>query len=99
MFCCERSGSPNHDMAKWISACLRESRIFLGLCAEWSNSAIVVSAFCTFLLAVLLEGCGRPSVHEPITLTLLDQRWVSKQFVEEYEEELQQFTRETGIQV
>ncbi len=70
-----------------------------GLCTEWSNSAIVVSAFCTFLLAVLLVGCGRPSVHEPITLTLLDQRWVSKQFVEEYEQELQQFTRETGIQV
>jgi trehalose/maltose transport system substrate-binding protein len=63
------------------------------------HNAIVVSAFCTFLLAVLVVGCGRPSVHEPITLTLLDQRWVSKKFVEEYEQELQQFTRETGIQV
>jgi len=70
-----------------------------GLCAEWSNSAIVVSAFCTFLLAVLLVGCGRPSVHEPVTITFLDQRWVSKEVVHEYEEELRQFTRETGIQV
>jgi trehalose/maltose transport system substrate-binding protein len=54
---------------------------------------------CVALLSLLLEGCSRPSVHEPITLTLLDQRWVSKKFVEEYEQELQQFTRETGIQV
>jgi trehalose/maltose transport system substrate-binding protein len=51
------------------------------------------------LFSLLLEGCTRPSVHEPITLTFLDQEWTTTTFNEEPERELQQFTRETGIQV
>jgi len=51
------------------------------------------------LLSLLLQGCARPSVHEPVTLTLLDQEWTTKEFTEAREQELQQFNRDTGIRV
>jgi trehalose/maltose transport system substrate-binding protein len=54
---------------------------------------------CIVLLSLLLQGCARPTVHEPVTLTLLDQEWTTRKFTEEREQELQQFTRETGIRV
>jgi trehalose/maltose transport system substrate-binding protein len=50
------------------------------------------------LLPLLLHGCASPAVHEPVTLTLLEE-WSSKRFSEARQEELQQFTRETGIRV
>jgi trehalose/maltose transport system substrate-binding protein len=53
---------------------------------------------CILLLTLLLHGCARPSVHEPVTLTLLDE-WTTKTFSEGRQQELQQFTRETGIRV
>ena len=56
-------------------------------------------AVCIVLLSLLLQSCTRPSVHAPVTLTFLDQEWATTTFNEERERELQQFTRETGIQV
>src|SRR6202521_4221483 len=53
---------------------------------------------CMMLLTLLLHGCARPSVHEPVTLTLLDE-WSNKTFSEARQQELQQFTRETEIRV
>ena len=53
---------------------------------------------CIVLLSLLLQGCTRPSVHEPVTLTLLEE-WTQMTFSEGRHQELQQFTRETGIQV
>ena len=50
------------------------------------------------LLALLLEGCAGPSDHEPATLTLLEE-WTSKTLSEARQQELEQFTRETGIRV
>ena len=50
------------------------------------------------LLALLLEGCTRSPVHEPVTLTLLEE-WTTETFNKARQQELQQFTRETGIQV
>jgi trehalose/maltose transport system substrate-binding protein len=50
------------------------------------------------LLSLFLEGCNRPSTHEPVKLTLLEE-WTTKTFSEGRQQELQQFTRETGIQV
>jgi trehalose/maltose transport system substrate-binding protein len=50
------------------------------------------------LLSLLLQGCTRPSVHEPVTLTLLEE-WTNRRFSEARQQELQQFTRETGIRV
>jgi len=67
-----------------------------GLSTVWSNSGKTV---CVVLLAFLLSGCTHQSVQGPITLTFVDLQWASKQHVEEYEQELKQFTRETGIQV
>ena len=55
-------------------------------------------SICIVLLSWLLQGCARPSVHEPVTLTLLEE-WSNKTFSEARQGELQQFTRETGIRV
>jgi trehalose/maltose transport system substrate-binding protein len=54
--------------------------------------------FCIVLLSLLLQGCTKPTVHEPITLTLLEE-WSDKRFSEARQQELQQFTQETGIRV
>ncbi len=69
-----------------------------GICGL-SASGNIAGPVCIVLLSLLLQGCTRPSVHEPVTLTLLDQEWTTKTFSERRQEELQQFTRETGIQV
>ncbi len=69
-----------------------------GLYAGWSNSGKMVRPIGIVLLYLLLEGCTRPSVHEPVTLTLLEE-WSNKTFSEARQQELQQFTRETGIRV
>jgi trehalose/maltose transport system substrate-binding protein len=69
-----------------------------GLYAGWSNSGKMVRPICIVLLSLLLEGCTRPSVNEPVTLTLLEE-WSNKTFSEARQQELQQFTRETGIRV
>jgi trehalose/maltose transport system substrate-binding protein len=67
-------------------------------CAPWSNSGGMAGAVCIVLLSLFLEGCARPSVQEPVTLTLLEE-WTTKTFHEGRQQELQQFTRETGIRV
>ena len=69
-----------------------------GLYAGWSNSSEMVRPVCIVFFFLLCEGCARPSVHEPVTLTLLEE-WSSKTFSEARQQELQQFTRETGIRV
>src|ERR1700730_10920096 len=58
----------------------------------------MVRLICVVLLSLLLQGCRRPSVHEPVTLTLLEE-WSNQRFSEARQQELQQFTRETGIRV
>jgi trehalose/maltose transport system substrate-binding protein len=68
------------------------------LYAEWSNFGRMVRPICVVLLSLLLEGCSRPTVHEPVTLTLLEE-WSDKTFSDARQQELQQFTRETGILV
>jgi trehalose/maltose transport system substrate-binding protein len=52
---------------------------------------------CIVALSLLLADCT--SVHAPVTLTFVDQGWATPSFNQERERELQQFTRETGIQV
>jgi len=59
----------------------------------------MVRSICIVLLSLLLQGCARPSVHEPVTLTLLGQEWRTTEFNQGWQQELQQFTNETGIQV
>jgi trehalose/maltose transport system substrate-binding protein len=58
----------------------------------------MVRPFCIVLLSLLLQGCTKPTVHEPVTLTLLEE-WSDKRFSEARQQELQQFTQETGIRV
>ncbi len=69
-----------------------------GLYAKRSNSGKMAGLVCIVLLSLLLEGCARPSAHEPVTLTFLEE-WSNKTFSEARQQELQQFTRETGIRV
>ena len=69
-----------------------------GLYAEWSNSGKTAGPVCIVLLSLLLQGCTQPTVHEPVTLTLLEE-WTTKPYTEERQQELKQFSRETGIQV
>ena len=69
-----------------------------GLFAGWSNSCWIVGSLCMVLLCLFLEGCSQPSVHEPVTLTLLEE-WSNKRFSDARQQELQQFTQETGIRV
>jgi hypothetical protein len=68
------------------------------LCAGWLKTSEMVRPVCIVLLFLLCEGCARPAAHEPVTLALLGE-WSSKTFTEERQQELQQFTRETGIRV
>jgi trehalose/maltose transport system substrate-binding protein len=53
---------------------------------------------CIVLLSLLLESCTKPAVHEPVTLTFVEE-WSNKTFSEARQQELLQFTRETGIRV
>jgi trehalose/maltose transport system substrate-binding protein len=70
-----------------------------GLYTVWSNFGKMARPICVVLLALLAEGCARRSVHEPVTLVYLDQRMVNPQYQAEYEQEFEQFTRETGVRV
>ena len=51
------------------------------------------------LLSLLLQGCTRSSKHEPVTLSIVDQQWTTDNFHRAELQELEGFTRETGIQV
>src|SRR5712692_6713050 len=66
--------------------------------AVFALGSKMVRPICIVLLSLLLEGCTKPSAHEPVTLTFLEE-WSNKTFSEARQEELQQFTRETGIRV
>jgi trehalose/maltose transport system substrate-binding protein len=69
-----------------------------GLYAERSHSCKMPGPFCIVLFSLLLGSCARPPVHEPVTLTLLEE-WSNKTFSDARQQELQQFARETGIRV
>jgi trehalose/maltose transport system substrate-binding protein len=66
--------------------------------AERSHSSKMPGPFCIVLFSLLLGGCARPPVQEPVTLTLLEE-WSNKTFSDARQQELQQFARETGIRV
>ena len=65
---------------------------------DWAKSGGMSAAVCVVLFSLLLGSCTRPPVHEPVTLTLLEE-WTTKTFNEARQQELQQFTQESGIRV
>jgi len=69
-----------------------------GLYHRCPSSGDLVRPICIVLLSLVLEGCTRPSAHEAVTLTLLEE-WSSKTFSDARQQELEQFTQETGIRV
>jgi trehalose/maltose transport system substrate-binding protein len=75
-----------------------QSVVARGICA-FCASGKIAGPVCLVLLSLAVQDCTRPAVHQPVTLTLLDQEWTSKTFSEGRRQELRQFTRETGIQV
>jgi trehalose/maltose transport system substrate-binding protein len=74
------------------------AQAILGFYAGWSNFGKIVRPVCIVLLSLLLQACSRPAVHEPVTLTLLEE-WTTQTSSKARQEELQQFARETGIRV
>ena len=54
---------------------------------------------CVLLVLIGLGSCGNPARQPTTTITLLCPGWVDKEFGDRREQELAQFTRETGIQV
>ena len=54
---------------------------------------------CTLLLLIGLGSCRKPTGQPTTTVTLLCPGWVDKEFRDRREQEVAQFTRETGIQV
>ena len=69
-----------------------------GLSIGWSSSGWRTGSICLALVCIFLSHCSRRSADQPVTLTLLEE-WSNKRFSDEREQELQQFTRETGIRV
>jgi trehalose/maltose transport system substrate-binding protein len=51
------------------------------------------------LLLSLVQGCSRQPAHEPVTLTYLDIEWDTPDLMPGLAKDLQDFTRDTGIQV
>jgi len=74
-----------------------QSGLARGICGL-GVSCKIAGSVCLVLLSLALQGCTRPVAHEPVTLTLLDE-WPNRTFSEARQQELQQFTRETGIRV
>src|SRR6202048_5233401 len=68
-----------------------------GICGLYASPKIAAPV-CLVLLSLIFQGCARQSALEPVTLTLLEE-WSNKAFGESRQQELQQFTRETGIRV
>lgn len=62
------------------------------------RSAKILSLLAIVLLS-LPSGCRRPSRHEPVTVTFLDVEWEAPDQLPGLAQDLQDFTRETGIQV
>lgn len=64
-------------------------------------SFLLVAKFVCFVSVVILfSGCQpSPQKASPVTIVLVDQGWLSKEFREWHEHEFRDFARETGVQV
>ena len=51
------------------------------------------------LLLLLGLGCSQPASHQPVTVTFLDVEWEASDKLAGLAKDLEEFTRETGIQV
>jgi len=66
------------------------------LCLRSTPGAILLLVFGVI---VPLAGCNGRSAHEPVTLTYLDVEWDTPDAMPGLAQDLQDFTRQTGIQV
>ena len=64
----------------------------------WSKS-MKIAAILGALLLSLAPACSRQSSHEPVTVTFLDVEWDAPDKLTGLTQDLQEFTRETGIRV
>jgi trehalose/maltose transport system substrate-binding protein len=64
----------------------------------WSTSMKIASILGILLLS-LAPACSRRSLHEPLTVTFLDVEWDAPDKLTGLAQDLQEFTRETGIRV
>lgn len=70
----------------------------LRLCLDWAG-CVVLCAICLLILSAA-QGCKKTNRAAPeVVLTIIDQSWLDKPSQALLREELNQFTRETGIRV
>lgn len=74
---------------------IRSLEVFL--CA-WLNFLKIAPVVCTSLLLFTLGGCARSS-PQPVSLTFLDVEWDTSTLNPSLAHDLQDFTKQTGIQV
>jgi trehalose/maltose transport system substrate-binding protein len=80
-----------------ILGTIRSRRRVLGL-----SSLRSLAPACSYLLTlalISLSGCAKPARAPVASVTLLDPGWLNKEFSDWREQEVKQFTGETGIQI
>ncbi len=63
------------------------------------RSRRIAKIFRTVAIVLLFSDCSKQSSHQPVTLTFLDIEWDAPDRLRGLGQDLQAFTRETGIQV
>jgi trehalose/maltose transport system substrate-binding protein len=66
--------------------------------SDVAKNSMKLAGICGILLISVALGCSRPA-HKPVTLTYLDVEWDTPDVLPGLARDLQDFTRETGIQV
>ena len=91
-----RAQEIHSDHGSGQKRCIGESRFchHIGRRPCFATSGIL-----GIVLLCLLGGCSRKSVQEPVTITFLDVEWEAPDQLPGLGQNLQEFTRETGIQV
>ena len=88
--------TPSHDSSRTPMMRLASRATPNKLCLRSAPGAILLLLYGALLP---LAGCNGRSAHEPVTLTYLDVEWDTPDAMPGLAQDLQDFTRQTGIQV
>jgi trehalose/maltose transport system substrate-binding protein len=76
-----------------------DSQMKVGYLPARRTSCFVAARLWWTLLFLLLPACSHQPAHEPVTVTFLDVEWEASDKLAGVTKDLQDFSRETGIQV